>query len=328
MHRVKFFLGLLIMALSACSPTELTAQSEETQSVGYVTTATAGMTPTKPTNPEGVIAFYSDMDGNPEIYIMQADGSGLLRLTNDPAFDDSPTLSPDISQVVFLSARDDPDPTFPDLKYEIYLVDIDGQNLHRLTETETGEDHPAWSPDGSKIIFDADYDGDGFYEIYTIDPDGTNLTRLTENAANDQFADWSPDGQQIAFSSDRNGNWDIFVMNADGSNQQALTDSPDWELFPAWSPDGDQIAFNGLAPNSGNTDVFIMTADGNDILQLTDSLGFDENPVWSPDGSLIAFQTQRDGNFEIYLMKPDGREQHPLLDMLSDELWPSWQILS
>ncbi len=174
MHRVKFFLGLLIMALSACSPTELTAQSEETQSVGYVTTATAGMTPTKPTNPEGVIAFYSDMDGNPEIYIMQADGSGLLRLTNDPAFDDCPTLSPISARLCSFPARDDRTPTFPDLKYEIYLVDIDGQNLHRLTETETGEDIPPGHLTGQKIIFDADYDGDGFYEIYTIDPDGTN----------------------------------------------------------------------------------------------------------------------------------------------------------
>jgi TolB protein len=314
--------------ISACSPTELTAQSEETQSVGYVATATAGTTPTKPTSLEGVIAFYSDMDGNPEIYIMQADGSNLLRLTNDPAFDDSPALSPDGSQVVFLSARDDPDPTFPELKYEIYLVDSDGQNLRRLTETETGEDHPAWSPDGSKIIFDADYGGDGFYEIYTIDLDGTNLTRLTGNAANDQFADWSPDGQQIAFSSNRNGNWDIFVMNADGSNQQALTDSPDWELFPVWSPDGEQIAFNGLVPNTGNTDVFVMSADGSDILQLTESPGFDENPVWSPDGSLIAFQTQRDGNFEIYLMNPDGSEQSSLWTLPLDELWPSWGKIS
>lgn len=115
-------------------------------------------------------------------------------------------------------------------------------------------------------------------------------------------------------------------MNADGSNPQALTDSPDWELFPAWSPEGDQIAFNGLAPNSRNTDVFIMTADGNDILQLTNSPGFDENPVWSHDGSLIAFQTQRDGNYEIYLMKPDGLDQSPLLVLSSDELWPSWSI--
>ena len=67
-----------------------------------------------------------------------------------------------------------------------------------------------------------------------------------------------------------------------------------------------------------------MNADGSDIQQLTDSPRFDENPVWSPDGSLIAFQTERDGNFEIYVMNPDGSNQHPLATSSSDELWPSW----
>jgi TolB protein len=276
------------------------------------------------TNAIGMLAFYSDRDGNPEIYSMKADGSDLTRLTNDPAFDDSPAISPDGRQIVFLGARDDPNPQFPDLKYEIYIIDIDGNHLQRLTNTEVAEDHPAWSPDGSQISFDADYDGDGFYEIYTIHPDGTNLTRLTSNPANDQFADWSPDGSQIAFASDRNGNWDIFVMDADGSNQKSLTSSPDWELFPAWSPDGSQIAFNGLAPRSRNTDVYAMNADGSDMRQLTDSPGFDENPAWFPDGSQIVFQSQRDGNFELYLMQPDGSQQRPLAVSPADELWPSW----
>ena len=324
MHRIKFLLILLVILISACSPTETPAQTEEAPAVEESLAPTEEAKPTVIETQERSIVFYSDQDGNPEIYIMQADGSDLLRLTDHPAFDDSPALSPDGSQVVFLSARDDPDPTFPNLKYEIYLVDSDGENLRRLTETEMGEDHPSWSPDGEMILFDADYDGDGYYEIYTMDPDGTNLNRLTENTANDQFADWSPDGQQIAFSSDRNGNWDIFIMDADGGNQRPLTDGEDWELFPAWSPDGTQIAFNGLVPNTGNTDVFVMNVDGSGILQLTNESGFDENPAWSPDGTIIAFQTNRDGNFEVYAMNPDGSEQHPLMELSSDELWPSW----
>jgi TolB protein len=277
---------------------------------------------------EGIIAFYSDRDGNPEIYIMPATGGEATRLTDDPAFDDSPALSPDGAQILFLTARHDPNPRFPNLKYELYVMNSDGSDLRRLTNTEAAEDHPDWSPDGSKIIFDADYDGDGFYEIYTLDADGTNLTRLTANNANDQFAHWSPDGQQIAFASDRNDNWDIFVMDADGGNQRSLTGSPDWELFPAWSPDGMQIAFNGLAPRSRNTDVFVMNADGSDMRQLTTAPGFDENPAWSPDGQWLLFQTQRDGNFELYIMRPDGNEQRPLEEHPADELWPSWGLVA
>jgi len=274
--------------------------------------------------PEGLIVFYANRDGNPEIYAMNVDGSNLTRLTDDPAFDDSPALSPDGTQIVFLTARHDPNPQFPNLKYEIYRMEADGSNLHRLTYTEAAEDHPAWSPDGSQILFDADYDGDGLSEIYTMNSDGTGVTRLTFTTANDQFADWSPDGSQIAFASDRNGNWDIFVMDVNGNNPRALTAGPNWELFPAWSPDGEQIAFNELVPHSHNTDVCLMNADGSNIRQLTNSPGFDENPAWSPDGSHIAFQTARDGNFEIYIMSPDGSQQHPLVIQLFDALWPSW----
>ena len=274
--------------------------------------------------PGGQIAFYSDRDGNLEIYIMNADGSQVTRLTNDPAFDDSPALSPDGARIAFLTGRHDPAPRLPDLKYELYLVNSDGSALRRLTTTEAAEGHPAWSPDGTRIVFDADYDGDGYAEIYAMDVENLEVTRLTSSTANDQFADWSPDGRQIAFASDRNGNWDIFVMQSDGSDQHALTDSLDWELFPAWSPDGTRIAFNGLAPRSRNTDIFVMRADGSDVRQLTDAPGFDENPTWSPDGSAIAFQAQRDGNFELYMMAPDGLTLNPLAPSPSDELWPSW----
>jgi dipeptidyl aminopeptidase/acylaminoacyl peptidase len=141
---------------------------------------------------DGVVAFYSDRDGNPEIYVMNLNDSSLARLTDDPASDDSPAISPDGTQVVFLTARHDLEPHFPNYKYEIYVMDIDGGNPRRLTYTEAAEDHPAWSPDGSKILFDADYDEDGFFEIYFMNSDGTDVTRLTSNAANDQFADWSP----------------------------------------------------------------------------------------------------------------------------------------
>jgi TolB protein len=75
-------------------------------------------------------------------------------------------------------------------------------------------------------------------------------------------------------------------------------------------------------------DVVVMSPCGSVILQLTGAPGFVGNPVWSPDGSLIAFQTQRDGNFEIYLMNPDGSEQSSLLTLPSDELWPSWGKIS
>ena len=332
MKKLSILNLVFILAISACqnasSGTPTTRPATETALPVSATSTAFPVEPRLPGEYSGIIAFYSDRDGNPEIYTLHADGSGLARLTNDPAFDDSPAISPDGTRIAFLTARHDPNPQFPNLKYELYVMDVDGGNPQRLTTTDAAEDHPAWSPDGSRIIFDADYDADGFYEIYTIQPDGSNLTRRTSNAANDQFADWSPDGAQIAFSSERNGNWDIFVMNADGSDQRPLTDSADWELFPAWSPDGTRIAFNALVPRSRNTDIFVMNADGSDERQLTDTPRFDENPAWSPDGTQIAFQTERDGNFEIYVMNADGSDPHPLAKNAYEDFWPSWGPVS
>lgn len=331
LHRGSLFLVLLVV-LAGCMPASAPAASTPTPTafptpLAATPTPTVSPTPTPspaPETPASRIAFYSNRDGNPEIYVMQADGTGLTRLTDDPAFDDSPALSPDGTRIAFLSARHDPAPKFPNLKYELYVVDVESGEEIRLTTTEATEGHPAWSPDGTRISFDADYDGDGYAEIYTLAPDGKDLTRLTFNLANDQFADWSPDGTQIAFASERNGNWDLFVMDADGSNQRPLTESPAWELFPAWSPDGMQIAYTFLQPNSRNTDVFVMHADGSEPRQLTDTSGFDENPVWSPDGEQIAFQSARGGTFGIYVMNADGSDPRLITDPTSDALWPSW----
>ncbi|MDX9952936.1 MAG: DPP IV N-terminal domain-containing protein [Anaerolineae bacterium] len=141
----------------------------------------------------------------------------------------------------------------------------------------------AWSPDGSGISFDADYDGDGYAEIYTLDVASLAVTRLTSNAANDQFADWSPDGIQMAFTSDRNGNWDIFVMQSDGNQQRALTDSPDWELFPAWSPDGSAIAFQSQFDN--NFEINVMVPDGSTQRPLNPT---PDDELWPPWGPTLA----------------------------------------
>ncbi len=274
MKHATAFIYILILGLAGCCPDPMPSPNPPPAAPTAVPpTPTPTIAPETPDQnepgspPAGqeVLAFYSNRDGNPEIYVINVDGSGLRRLTDDPAFDDSPALSPDGTQVAFLTARHDPNPRFPNLKYELYVTAVDGSRLRRLTSTEAAEDHPAWSPDGRQLLFDADYDGDGYYEIYTMNADGSGVLRLTANTANDQFADWSPDGAQIAFASDRSGNWDIFVMNADGSEQRPLTDSPDWELFPAWSPDGTQIAYTGLVPRSRNTDVFVMNVDGKDV---------------------------------------------------------------
>jgi Tol biopolymer transport system component len=95
---------------------------------------------------------------------------------------------------------------------------------------------PAWSPDGEKIAFESNRDGNS--DIYVMNVDGSNIRRLTTDPAIDCRPAWSPDGTKIAFQSQRSGHWDIYIMNADGSNQIALTRDSAFDASPTWSPDG------------------------------------------------------------------------------------------
>ena len=162
-------------------------------------------------SPDGTqIAFVSDRTGNDDIFLMDADGEDeyLRRLTNDSGPDQSPAWSPDGTQIAFHSHRGD---------WDIFLMNADGSNPHRLTYSIASDTFPAWSPDGTQIAFQSYRDGDS--DIYVMDADGSNLRRLTNNSASDREPAWSPDGTQIAFHYDRGGaedewdDWDIYVMD-------------------------------------------------------------------------------------------------------------------
>src|SRR5581483_3869163 len=112
----------------------------------------------------------------------------LLRLTNNPADDWQPDISPDGSKIVFVSNRDG--------KGEIYIMDADGSNQRNLTNNPANDDSPAWSPDGSMIAFQSDREGTVC--IYIMNADGSNVRRVTTNPG--ARADWSHDGKRIAFS--------------------------------------------------------------------------------------------------------------------------------
>lgn len=121
-------------------------------------------------------------------------------------------------------------------------MDADGSGVTRLTDNDAGDWSPDWSPDGRRIAFTSDRNGNR--DIYVMDADGSGATRLTDNDAVDHAPDWSPDGQRIAFHSGRDENWDIYVMNPDGSDIARLTDNDAEDGSPAWSPGGQRIAFS------------------------------------------------------------------------------------
>ena len=275
--------------------------------------ATATPIPT-PARSKARIAFSSNRDGNDEIYVMNADGSGQTNLTNNPASDYGAAWSPDGTKIAFCSDRDG--------NGELYVMNADGSGQTNLTR-HPGEDYgAAWSPDGTRIAFVSTRDGPQNSEIYVMNADGSGQTNLTNRPEPDDMPRWAPANRIVFAAWNADLNYDIYVMNADGSQRTRLTNSPAHDWTPTWSPDGSRIAF--LSQRSGNGDLYVMNADGSNQVALTNSPAVDHQPAWSPDGTQIAFSSERDGNNEIYVMNTDGSGQTNLSNNPASDTWPVW----
>ena len=233
-------------------------------------------------SPDGrTIAFESFRSGFSELWTMNADGTNLRQLTFNGAPEDrGSSWSPDGSQIVYHTTEFQAPSGPGHSSFEIMIINADGTGKTRLTNNNFQDSLPSWSPDGTKIAFFSNRDGDG--EIYVMNVDGSNVTRLTNSPGEDAHPQWSPDGSQITFHSRRNGSLDVFVMNADGSGvRQVTTNTPTTsEFFPVWSPDGTMITYTGNTLTTSNFDVYVVNVDGTGVRQLTFGAGFDGRCDW------------------------------------------------
>jgi Tol biopolymer transport system component len=239
-------------------------------------------------SPDGTrIAFESTTDGKRSVFVMQADGQQLRRLTDaaGTASDSSPSWSPDGSRVAFATDRDG--------NSEIYVVGSDGSGVKRLTNNQAADNFPAWSPDGSRLAFVSDRDGQS--GIWAMAADGSSPARLVQGqAAPNARPAWSPDGTRIAFASDRDGgNLDIFVADVTGSGATGGAGSvtkviagPGQDGEPAWSPDGAKLAF--ASDRDGAPEVYVANRDGSNVVQVT-TKPRSFTPTWAPSGTMLAY---------------------------------------
>src|SRR3989449_9703257 len=183
-----------------------------------------------------LIAFASSRDqGLFQTFVMTANGSKVVQLTNQPFYNSRPAWSHDGKKSTFTTCR-------PwDNSCEIYVMNANGSGQTNLTNNFATDHMSVWSPDDRKIAFASDRDGN--WEIYVMNADGSNPVRLTYDNASDLYPGWSTDGSKITFESDRDGNWEIYVMNADGSSPVNLTHQPGSDTHARWSPRNNKIAF-------------------------------------------------------------------------------------
>ena len=249
----------------------------------------------------------------------QNTAEGITKLTNIES--SYPYWSPDGSKIVFQSNRLDDNS-------EIYVMNSDGQNIRRLTDSKGFDENPIWSPDGKSILFATNRDGN--HEIYMMDVDGENQRNISNHSAYDGHPNFSPDGQKIIFNSSRimspdhsvesaftrTSNIELYEMNLDGSNVTRVTNYPSWDTYPDISPDGTKIAFrrrtveNIMGKEIGNSEVFIANRDGSEAYNISNHPSHDGWPSWSPDGKKIAFASERERaqNWQIYTTNIDGSE--------------------
>jgi Tol biopolymer transport system component len=281
----------------------------------------------------GKIAFTSDRDGNLEIYVMNNDGTGQVRLTNNTVIDSLPAFSPDGRKIAFVSQQ-----VSGSLAGNIKIMNADGTNQTEVTPiTLSSSTYPwqayensslSWSPDGSKIAFDDDG------EIFTVNVDGSNRTNLTNHPARDIAPSWSPDGSRVLFDSTRVGYLTMHTMNAaDGSDVRVLPSNYYfWDASPDWSPTGDKIVFVELSED-WQPRIYTANADGTNR-QVFDGTGWGGTgqrsmPKWSPDGTKIVFHHWKypDDDCEIYVKNVNGGVVKQLTDTTGNNGQPSWQPL-
>jgi len=228
-------------------------------------------------SPDGKqIAFYSERDDKPaDLFVMNADGTGVRRLTDTPAAEGYPSWSPDGKQIAFEADA-------PDGNFDVYVMNADGTNTRRLTTDPHRDVAPAWSPDGTRIAFMSDRVNPEF-DIFLMDADGTHVTAVTHGGTN-WFPQFSPDGTLLAIHEGR----DVHVVDLLTNTITRLTTDPANGMYPTWSPDGRRIAF--MSWRDGRTELFTMDADGSHQTKLVSMpVGSALDPRWSPDGSRIVF---------------------------------------
>lgn len=259
------------------------------------------------------LAFVNDQTGRKEIYLMDYDGEGVKRLTDDRSIDLLPRLSMDGRRLAYTSYKDgNPD---------VFLLDLETGRASMLSDEQGLNIAGGFSPDGAKLLLTLSRGKSP--NLYLKDLATGKLERLTSHFGADSTPTFSPDARQAAFVSDRSGNPQIYVLDLATRRTRRLSNL-NWCDAPAWSPTGEWIAFSGRAHSKDKMDIFLVDVTGSQIRQLTRGEGSNEDPAWSPDGRLLAFSSTREGRPQIFMMDADGSAPRKAAEIPGASSTPHW----
>jgi TolB protein len=253
--------------------------------------------------PDDSKIIFTRVNGGSDIYIMDRDGSNEKMLVEGERYVSFPSISPDDSNIVYEYITGSP---FDSISSRIYLtnintgentkltddfgaepqfsftedkilygdrgdlctININGNNKVYLTQNDSFNKHPRYSPDGTKIVYMSK--SNWYNNIWIMDSNGDNKQNLTNNTdINNYYPEFSPDGSKIVYHKHFNGNLQICIMNSDGTGKSILTSGISDNFIPQFSRKGDKIIFHST--RDSNSEIYIMNLNGSDQINLTNN---------------------------------------------------------
>ena len=254
-----------------------------------------------------------------EIYIADYDGANPRKVTNTATLNITPTWSPDSRAIAYTSYRPSGGMgTFQDIVLSFIAT---GERRTPANGDPSKQNYlPIWSPDGSKIAFTSNRDGNP--EIYVMNADGSGVRRMTNSPQIDVSPTWSPTGNQIAWVSDRTGTPRIYLMNIDGTGQRVLVNEECYR--PTWSSEPwNEIAY--AARNGPGYDIKVFSFATGESRRITDGIGSNESPAFAPNGRHIAFTSTRNGKVQVYTIARDGNDLRQITREGNNK-YPNWSM--
>ncbi len=269
-----------------------------------------------------------------KIWIMNIDGSEKHMVSPAHGAHTCSFFFPDDQKIIFASTSHiegecPPKPNinagtisghiWPLYPYDIFVANVDGSNMVKITDNPEYDAEPIVSSDGKQIVFGSKRDGD--FDVYIMNSDGSNIRRLTDRVGYDGGPWFSPDGKKIVWrawypeTEDEKSMWrqcmendyiipmplDLWIMDSDGSNKRLILKNGATNFAPSWHPDGKRIIFSSNMDDwkadkkrfGHNFELYIINMDGTGLKRITYNNVFDGFPMFSPDGKKIVFASNR-----------------------------------